>query len=244
MTRRSIGRQSAFWRKRSEAFRESEKDDEYCRLRVRWSSITDEYELLGSEQAQRRCEILAATAARGLSNPKGVELWKLWLAEVIRHRINYHEKLYTFRCSKDYLENPKNLLRSPGDVLPVVRGRKENRTLVFDGVIATVDRLFEASAVVCELLESMAKLRVPKATGSPRYQRIDDALRDIAQMTPRSHDDVFQNLDGRVKIPNAQPFQAAGGWVKGFYADPRAARSWLSKAWSRLKLPAFPRGPK
>jgi hypothetical protein len=240
-----ISRQQAFWRKRSEAFREREKEVEYRHLRLRWCSITDKYELRGSEQAVHRFEILAATAARGLSKSQGVELWKLWLAEVIRHRINYDEKPYTFQCSQEYLENSEHPLR--GDVLPVVKGRKKdgNTIVVFEGVIVNVDRVFEASAIVCELLESMSKLRVPKVAGrSPRYIAIDDTLRDIAQMTPGSHGDVFQNLEGRVKIPNAEPFQAAGGWVKGFHASPRAARAWLSKAWSRLKLPPFPRGPK
>jgi hypothetical protein len=244
-TRGPIARQQAFWRKRSEAFRERETEREYRLLRVHWCSITDKYELKGSEQARCRFKILAAIAARGLSNHKGAELWKLWLAEVIQNRINYDEKPYTLRCPQDYLNNPENALRSSGDVLPVVKGRKDDRTVVFEGVMATVDRLFDASAIVCELLESIAKPRATKvAARSPRYKAIDDTLRDIAQMTPRRHDDVFQNLDGRVKIPNAEPFHAAGGWVKGFNTDRRAARAWLSKAWSRLKLPPFPRGPK
>jgi hypothetical protein len=54
-----------------------------------------------------------------------------------------------------------------------------------------------------------------------------------ASMRPRSHDDVFENLDRCVKTPNAAPFQAAGGWVNGFQANPQAARACLSKAWSR-----------
>ena len=82
------------------------------------------------------------------------------------------------------------------------------------------------------------------ARRNPRYKAIDDALRNVAQARPSSHEEVFAALEGRVRPPNAEPFQSEGGWLAGFRRNKACARAWLSKAWSRLELPAFPRGPK
>ena len=78
----------------------------------------------------------------------------------------------------------------------------------------------------------------------PRYEAIDDQLRKIADTHPKGHAEVFDFLEKRVPIPSAEPFKSARGWLNGFRKDPEGARAWLSKAWSRLKLPPFPRGPK
>ncbi len=77
-----------------------------------------------------------------------------------------------------------------------------------------------------------------------RYEAIDKELRKIAEMRPMSHEEVFRSLDGRAPIPFAEPFATVRGWSAGFQRDQAAARAWLSKAWSRLHLPPFPRGPK
>jgi hypothetical protein len=70
-------------------------------------------------------------------------------------------------------------------------------------------------------------------------------LRQIADAHPRSHEEVFQQLeDRRARLPDARPFSAARGWMAGFRKDPTRARSWLSKRWSALGLSPFPRGPK
>jgi hypothetical protein len=82
------------------------------------------------------------------------------------------------------------------------------------------------------------------ARRNPTYQAIDSALRDIGKSLPKNHDEVFEMLEGRARIPNAKPFKAAGGWQKGFQKDPVAARAWLSKHWARLRLRPFMRGPK
>jgi hypothetical protein len=79
---------------------------------------------------------------------------------------------------------------------------------------------------------------------SPRYEAIDKELTAIAAARPRSHEEVFRSLNGRIKVPNAEPFKSAGGWIPGFERNPTRARSWLSQAWSRLNLTPFPRGPK
>jgi len=76
------------------------------------------------------------------------------------------------------------------------------------------------------------------------YEAIDAALRSIAKSSPSSHGEVFSQLEGRTKFPATEPFGTSMGWVKGFQKDPERARSWLSKRWSKLRLPAFPRGPK
>jgi hypothetical protein len=242
-----------FWRERKRAFRKSDKE-EYRSLRGHWDSITDNYVLLGSEQAQHRFEILAEAAARGLPNPHVVELWKLWLAELIRKRINYQECPYTFQCGQEYLENPDHPLRRPSELLPLVEGRQKTGTtiMVFEGKIVNIDRLFEASAILCDLLESLAehpsegarKARKP-VNQSEKYKRIDKALRAFAASRPRNHEEVFRQLDERkVPIPNSKPFKAAGGWLKGFQQDRHAASAWLSQSWGKLGLPAFARGPK
>jgi hypothetical protein len=79
---------------------------------------------------------------------------------------------------------------------------------------------------------------------SSKYEAIDAALRSIAESRPTSHEKVFDALDGRAPVPNAKPFAMAGGWLSGFKRDRVAAHAWLSKAWSRLHLAAFSRGPK
>src|SRR5258706_16436308 len=110
-----------FWRERKKAFRKSDKED-YRSLRGHRCSITDDCRLLGSEQAQHCFEILAEAAARGWPNPQGAALWKLWLAELIRRKINYRETPYTQGCPQEYLENPEHRPRRPGELLPVVEG--------------------------------------------------------------------------------------------------------------------------
>lgn len=78
-----------------------------------------------------------------------------------------------------------------------------------------------------------------------KYEKIDKALRQIANALPNNHEEVFQFLDARkVEIPGREPFKAARGWMKGFQQKPHAARAWLSPQWKRLNLPAFARGPK
>jgi hypothetical protein len=90
---------------------------------------------------------------------------------------------------------------------------------------------------------SSARARKP-VRRNPKYQAIDEELRKIAEMRPGNHEEVFRALDGRVPPPNAEPFKTHGGWLIGFRHDGTRARAWLSKAWSRLNLPAFCRGPK
>jgi hypothetical protein len=77
-----------------------------------------------------------------------------------------------------------------------------------------------------------------------KYMTIDEALQEIAESHPRTQEEVFQALQGRVGFPPAEPFEAARGWMAGFRLDEALARSWLSKRWKELNLPPLPRGPK
>jgi hypothetical protein len=88
--------------------------------------------------------------------------------------------------------------------------------------------------------------RAPKEPRrSRKYMVIDKALQKIAESRPSTQEEVFESLDGRhVVIPPAEPFVAARGWIAGFRRDDGAARAWLSKRWTGLKLSPLPRGPK
>jgi hypothetical protein len=89
-----------------------------------------------------------------------------------------------------------------------------------------------------------ARKRKP-AKQNQGYTKIDGALKGIAEARPATQDEVFQVLDERrVVTPPAEPFRTARGWMAGFQRNEAAARAWLSKRWSLLNLPAFPRGPK
>ena len=84
-----------------------------------------------------------------------------------------------------------------------------------------------------------------RANPSRRYSTIDKMLISISDAMPKNHDQVFRFLEERrVRIPHAEPFERCGGWSAGFRSDPQAARAWLSKRWSLLRLPGFQRGPK
>jgi hypothetical protein len=78
-----------------------------------------------------------------------------------------------------------------------------------------------------------------------KYEMIDTALREIGAAEPKNHEEVFRDLDDRnVVLPNGKLFKGAGGWMKGFKQNRNAASAWLSKAWTRLSLSPFVRGPK
>ena len=91
---------------------------------------------------------------------------------------------------------------------------------------------------------SIGASRPKSLRGSSQSEAIDVELRRIADALPKSHAEVFLALEGRVKVPGAEPFASAGGWMSGFRRDKAAARAWLSRVWHRLNLPPFPRGPK
>jgi hypothetical protein len=145
-----------FWSQQAKAFRKGQK--EYPRLRGHWNSITDIYDLLGSEQARDHFLILAKIATEARGSLKDIEPWKLWLAELIYLKINCHENPHTYVYPVGYLGDPVHKLRTLGDVLPVGDGYQQTGSTnrVFEGRTVTVNRLFEASAVLCDLLESEA----------------------------------------------------------------------------------------
>jgi hypothetical protein len=77
-----------------------------------------------------------------------------------------------------------------------------------------------------------------------KYKTIDQALQKIAESRPRTQEEVFKALEGRVTFPPAEPFETARGWMLGFRRDKATARAWLSKRWGELGLAPLPRGPK
>jgi hypothetical protein len=92
--------------------------------------------------------------------------------------------------------------------------------------------------------EKTRRLKKP-VRRNEKYNRIDDALKEVGDSRPRTQEEIFNSLDERhIVIPLAEPFVTAGGWMAGFRRDSAAARAWLSKRWTELKLPPLPRGPK
>jgi hypothetical protein len=100
-----------------------------------------------------------------------------------------------------------------------------------------------AASAAAKLRTSALPVRKPVKRNA-RNKSIDSTLQEIAEMRPHNHEEVFRALERRVRHPQAEPFVSAGGWLVGFQRNRHQARSWLSKAWSRLELPPFPRGPK
>jgi hypothetical protein len=84
----------------------------------------------------------------------------------------------------------------------------------------------------------------PKRAKNSTYSKIDECLKEIEKSKPRSHAEVFAALDGRVPVPDCEPFRSAKGWRHGYRAQPDRARAWLSRRWARLNLPPFRPGPK
>jgi hypothetical protein len=140
------------------------------------------------------------------------------------------------------------------------RGITESPAVTFyAGALRKIDVFNPASA---DGLRTVGPVQVPPASNrlepdkrkdrgteptrrNPRYRQIDTALKETSGSRPRTQEEVFQSLDDRhVSLPLAEPFLSARGWTAAFRRDPLAARSWLSKRWSELKLAPLPRGPK
>ena len=87
--------------------------------------------------------------------------------------------------------------------------------------------------------------KTPVRRRNRRYLAIDEALRQIEESKPKTHEEIFRLLDQRrVRIPFAEPFQEAGGWMAGFRRNKKAARPWLSKRRNMLDFDPLPMGPK
>jgi DNA-binding transcriptional regulator YiaG len=159
--REAVG--AEFWSKRSSAF--SEGHQKYPDVRGHWNSITDVYNLFGSEEARSHFVVLAETAAAARPSPRDIELWKLWLAELICLKINSEERPHTQSYPLKYLSDPRHKLRTPHDTLPAGEGSQQpgSTDRVFEGKTITVHRLFEASALLCDRLGSEARADASRA---------------------------------------------------------------------------------
>jgi|ERR1017187_2918278 hypothetical protein len=107
-------------------------------------------------------------------------------------------------------------------------------------------RLEKAQAKLAEDQAKQAKTTLARRTRpNKRYLAIDGMLIDITKAKPLDHKEVFELLDSRgIRIPPAEPFKSARGWIAGFQKDPPRAHAWLSKRWRGLDLPRFLSGPK
>ena len=109
--------------------------------------------------------ILAEIGAAARRSPKDIELWKLWLAEVICLKIHCEERPHQYAYPLEYLSDPRHELHTPYDMLPAGEGSQQTGSTnrVFQGKTITVHRLFEASALLCDRLESEARADAPRA---------------------------------------------------------------------------------
>jgi hypothetical protein len=96
----------------------------------------------------------------------------------------------------------------------------------------------------------VAEKRVRAAARKPgrphsRYQKIDEALRRIADSQPKTQSEIFKGLDeAKIAVPNSEPFHSARNWSLGYRNNRHRASSWLSTRWRVLALEPLPRGPK
>ena len=221
-----------------------------------------------------RFRLLARSAARaeGYSRTQGA--FDAWIEILIRYLLEHdeaHEYIKT-RAAALYINPVKNTdaAKSSSINWELSEGPWDRPGATI-GSQHTIQRVFLASADCCLWLisgqsncdgqlsgnsgelDAKEESVMPSARwqlkGKPvrrnsRYQAIDEALRRIAEARPKDHEEVFEALNERTGIPHAEPFRRAGGWLRGFRNNKASARAWLSKNWSRLNLPAFPRGPK
>lgn len=201
-----------FWSKRSSAFGEGHQ--KYPDLRGHWNSITDVYNLLGSEEARSHFVVLAEIGAAARPSPPDIELWKLWLAELICLKINCEERPLTQSYPVEYLSDPRHKLRTPHDALPAGEGFQQpgSTDRVFEGKTITVHRLFEASALLCDRLGSEATADASRAghatdgsagrntvglrqTSAQSEQELQKPLRGRKAKKPERRNDRYKNID-------------------------------------------------
>ncbi len=210
---------SHFWRKLAEKFHRLQR----FRVSVWWIEREDglHWVIEGTGWAEAEFTALATEAGAALADNRKPPKWPLcwiWLNEVKK---NPHESEFVSARPLSYC----------------------------------IPRIARESAILCRLLQVRARENDAESQGMSsvkepgrrhqKYKVIDAALQKVAESRPDTQEEVFKSLDARnVAIPLLEPFMAARGWIAGFRRDPPAARAWLSKRWTGLKLPRLPRGPK
>jgi hypothetical protein len=178
-------------------------------------------------------------------------LSELLVDEALKWHLKSAEELMRRNTRASFAPKELIALASSSHAAAGALGNEDNvRDWKREAVILAVPKIYEIKSppqhekgltAANDLLGALAPKPVRR---HPENIKIDDALRKIAEMHPKDHEEVFNYLDGRVRCPNAEPFRSAGGWSAGFQKDKAGARAWLSKAWSELNLPPFRRGPK
>jgi hypothetical protein len=209
-------------------------------------------------------EVLARRAGDGFSPDGPVDLFQAWMDALWGFNVNADtHKDATGREPYIFVEVKKrirDLSRTScllcrhleNDAVNEERARRAEKAVSLPsvnviGVPPAEERAPLAERQVEPSRSSEQKVRQQRGQpvrSSPIYTAIYKALRQIAESRPRTQEQVFQALEARhVALPTAKPF-ANHGWLRGFQMDEGRARSWLSKTWAKLKLPALPRGPK
>lgn len=167
-----------FWRARRDDFREY-NTNETASLSADWDSMTGNWTLRGSAEAQTVFKSLATIAAKGFQSYDQEEPWKSWLNELRRRRRNYTETATTAAYSQRALEDPSKFGIEAPTVIGELRtgtvdqnemaelwgsevAQRAERTFAqvrFKGIHGIAKRVFETSANVC--LEFEAKTATP-----------------------------------------------------------------------------------
>ena len=191
-------------------------------------------ELLGL--LNKACQKLVATAIPMWQSAGGNPDFKDYFVETA------YKVIKTSQCHRDFLdrlasEQTHQQRTQPESVADISSVQPTGQS--------AADSPRPVPAEATTLVSKSRRKRAKKNARNPRYKRIVEALRRIAEGHPRTHQEVFEQLEReRVPVPLAKPFDPAGGWIRGFRANPDLARSWLSKVWLRAGLLRFPRGPK
>jgi hypothetical protein len=253
-----------FWCKRKNGFRERNKA-QYRSLSAHWDSITNTYWLRGPSEGKQAFKFLARMAVRGLPARQGGEPWERWVDELRREKLNCSAVTTHASYSQSLLENRPQSLGGPAPVDEgVVRtGIIENDEFTawlrlkgielgdtytqkdFEGELVTIERVFEASAMWCEELESRAEASAARSaadraggTHGPRRGKrlvlrsgIEAVKKDIREMRAAGlpQVEICKRLGDKARPENAR--WRSFTWPAAFKNPEyrQSVKSWISR---------------
>ena len=177
-----------FWRRRKNSFRARDNGENHS-LWAYWDSITQTYGSRGPDEARRIFEKLTNMAVRRLPCPQDVEPRRVWLDELRRENINCSSLPIEAVFNQHLLDDWPKRFGSPapvgGDIRSgIIAADQSIRCLQdsqpgdpytekeFKGEVVVIERLFEASVLLCEELESRAE-----ASSAKRDEQFDNGGR-------------------------------------------------------------------